>query len=115
MLSLGRPAPPLGDVIWDGPTTVIFYNEEPSAKYFQYRNFTKTFNNLVFASGEATHSIYNVAAVNASRDKVETCVMSRERFTGSSTAPPTFLCFCWLLCYASSSVDSWLPSWWLPP
>lgn len=63
--------PPFDDVIWDGPTTVIFYNEEPSAKHLQYFNFTKAVNNIVFTSGEAPRIIYNVAAVNASRDNVQ--------------------------------------------
>lgn len=70
-LSAGRPAPPLGDVLWGGATTVDVCNEELSRHCFHYIDFTTAVNNLVFASGEATRIIYNVAALNSSRDRVE--------------------------------------------
>lgn len=70
-LSSDRPAPPLGDVLWGGATTMVVCNEQLSGSCFQYNDFTTAVNNLVFASGEATRIIYNVAAVNASRDNVD--------------------------------------------
>lgn len=70
-LASGRPAPPLGDVLWGGSTTVSVCNEQLSGNCFQYNDFATAVNNLVFASGEATRIIYNVAAVNASRDNVD--------------------------------------------
>ena len=46
-------------------------NEQLSGNCFQYRDFSTAVNNLVYASGEATRIIYNVAAVNASRDNAD--------------------------------------------
>lgn len=70
-LSSDRPAPPLGDVLWGGSTTVDVCNEQLSGSCFKYNDFTTAVNNLVFASGESTRILYNVAAVNASRDKAD--------------------------------------------
>lgn len=70
-LSADRPAPPLGDVLWGGSTTVDVCNEQLSGSCFKYNDFTTAVNNLVFASGEATRILYNVAAVNTSRDKAD--------------------------------------------
>lgn len=64
--SLSHPAPPLGDVLWGGATSI-----DDSGESSTYNDFTTAVNNLVYASGEATRIIYNVAAANATRDKVD--------------------------------------------
>lgn len=67
-LSSGHPAPPLGDVLWGGATSMDVCS---SGECFTYKDFITAVNNLVYASGEATRILYNVAAANATRDKVD--------------------------------------------
>lgn len=71
ILFLGHPAPPLGDVLWGTTTNMKVCNQllNLDRNCIQYKNFTTAVNNFVYASGEATRIVYNVAAVNASREK----------------------------------------------
>jgi hypothetical protein len=70
-LSGDRSAPPLGDVLWGGATSLSVCSGGIGAECYGYRDFNTAVNNLVYASGEATRIIYNVAALNASRDNVD--------------------------------------------
>lgn len=68
----GRLFPVLADVLWGGAGTVEVCGEESDINScYGYKDFTTAVNNFVFASGETTRIIYNVAAVDASRDNIE--------------------------------------------
>lgn len=62
-LVFGRPAPPLGDVLWGGLTAVDVCDAQLSGDCLKYNDFTTAVNNLEFASREATRIVNNVAVV----------------------------------------------------
>lgn len=72
----GRWFPVLADVLWGGAGTVKVCppGEDPESYIntcYGYKDFTTAVNNFVFASGETTRILYNVAAVDASHDNAE--------------------------------------------
>lgn len=64
--------PVLADVLWGGAGTVKVCREESDVDHcYPYKDFTTAVNNFVFASGETTRILYNVAAADASHDNAD--------------------------------------------